>query len=543
MSDDWQLDKKTGSWKKVKKQKSQKDYYYNPRTGSFEKETLTRSKKSGRADNYNPVTGSFEKRLERKSVKVKKSISKSRKSKKVKKSTSKPRKTKKIKKIKFKPRKTGKPKKKTKSIKINQTLKMYGFEYDKEHYLNWLPEVEELLKAQIMNTEFANMPIKLCKTDKGKYWDANPIYPRSRNEFINKFFKNKTPKGLEGLWNYEHWGTIGIVREKSHYQMYDFNITMKNVWKKEKGAVESFFDGLSGEIDQGQVMDYHLCNGTKGGALIPTSKKNKFIIKVKGVFIVPSEDGTYTFAHEEQTHTGNLINNNLIEAIPPYGNTNFNLKRIWPEFTTEDDPNLPGTKGGSASGTGFFVDDEGHIITNYHVIAPCNNKQKIIYNNKEFSAKLIAKDKQLDLALLKISVKNKHFIKITNKPIKKLQSIIAAGYPGGKALSDDLKFTSGIISSLKGLEDNSTQIQIDAALNLGNSGGPIVDSKTGELAAVAVSILRNEIVEGINFGIKVSQVRDFLYANKIDTNKISKKYKGKNLNTILENATLYVFCN
>ena len=78
---------------------------------------------------------------------------------------------------------------------------------------------------------------------------------------------------------------------------------------------------------------------------------------------------------------------------------------------------------------------------------------------------------------------------------------------------------------------------------MGNSGGPIVDSKTGELAAVAVSILRNEIVEGINFGIKVSQVRDFLYANKIDTNKISKKYKGKNLNTILENATLYVFCN
>ena len=74
--------------------------------------------------------------------------------------------------------------------------------------------------------------------------------------------------------------------------------------------------------------------------------------------------------------------------------------------------------------------------------------------------------------------------------------------------------SSFFISSLKGFKDNSSQIQIDAALNMGNSGGPIVDSNNGELVAVAVSMLRNEIVEGINFGIKVSQVRDFLYSNK-----------------------------
>ena len=121
--------------------------------------------------------------------------------------------------------------------------------------------------------------------------------------------------------------------------------------------------------------------------------------------------------------------------------------------------------------------------------------------------------------------------------------LVAAGYPGGKALSDDLKFTSGIISSLKGFKDNSSQIQIDAALNMGNSGGPIVDSNNGELVAVAVSMLRNEIVEGINFGIKVSQVRDFLYSNKINTDKIAKKHKDKNISKILENSTLYISCN
>ena len=50
------------------------------------------------------------------------------------------------------------------------------------------------------------------------------------------------------------------------------------------------------------------------------------------------------------------------------------------------------------------------------------------------------------------------------------------------------------------------------------------------------------MTERINFGIKVSQVRDFLYANNIDTEKVSKKYKRNDLNTILENSTLYIFC-
>ena len=513
-----------------------KELVYNPKTGSFEKGSKKKSKKDGE---YDPETGSFEK--ESKIEKVKKTASKPLRKKKpkikVKKNLKKNKKHKKL----------SKNKKKIKKTKISPIIKMYGQEYDKKYYINnWIPEVEQLLRDNLRNTEMANIPIKILKTNKGKYWNSDPIYPRTKNEFIHKYFEKKEPRGIEGIWEWESWGIVGVVREKSFYQIYDINVTLKNPWtiKVQKGFVDSFMEGWNYDQPKTEeIIDYHLCNGTKEGAFLPTSKKNKFKLIVKGTYIVPSEDGQYSFAHDERSQSAFLMNNSLIKTREHFGEGEKMFKRVWPEFTTEDDPNLPGTKGGSASGTGFFVDDEGHIITNYHVIAPCNNKQKIIYNNKEFNAKLIAKDKQLDLALLKVSVNNKHFIKITNKPIRKLQSIIAAGYPGGKALSDDLKFTSGIISSLKGLEDNSTQIQIDAALNLGNSGGPIVDSKTGELTAVAVSILRNEIVEGINFGIKVSQVRDFLYANKIDTNKISKKYKSKNLNTILENATLYVFCN
>ena len=125
-----------------------------------------------------------------------------------------------------------------------------------------------------------------------------------------------------------------------------------------------------------------------------------------------------------------------------------------------------------------------------------------------------------------------------------MQRIIAAGYPLGKNLSDDLKFTSGIISSLKGVDDDSTLIQIDAALNKGNSGGPIVSEKTGELVAVAVAGLRKDITEAVNFGIKTNSLKNFLEANQIETSssKLLFSFGSVDVSNILEETTVYTYC-
>ena len=197
----------------------------------------------------------------------------------------------------------------------------------------------------------------------------------------------------------------------------------------------------------------------------------------------------------------------------------------------------------NSSGTAFFINNRGHLLTNNHVVEGCT-LNKIVYKNNDYEAKLIATDKALDLALLKTEINPKSFINFSKEGANKLNKIYVAGYPLGKSLSDDLKITSGIVSSLKGYDDNSNEIQIDAPINPGNSGGPIIN-ENGDLVAIAVSGLAKDQTEGINFGIKSSAAEIFLKSNKVTPKK--SMYGGLKDNyqllNILEEATVYTYCN
>ena len=197
----------------------------------------------------------------------------------------------------------------------------------------------------------------------------------------------------------------------------------------------------------------------------------------------------------------------------------------------------------TSSGTAFFINNRGHLLTNNHVVEGCS-LSKITYKNKDYDTKLIATDKTLDLALLKAEVRPKSFFNFSKDDVKKLNKVYVAGYPLGKGLSDDLKISSGIVSSLKGFEDNSNEIQIDAPINPGNSGGPIIN-ENGDLIAIAVSGMSKDQTEGINFGIKSSAAETFLRSNKINPKK--SMYAGikdnDKLLEILEEGTVYTYCN
>ena len=208
--------------------------------------------------------------------------------------------------------------------------------------------------------------------------------------------------------------------------------------------------------------------------------------------------------------------------------------------TAKAKPSAKSSKG--SSGSGFFINNKGYVITNYHVVEGCRSTPKIMHDDNPVDAKLVAKDSYLDLALLKTNLRNTTYIPLSKDPPRKLQRIIAAGYPFGKYVSDDMKFTSGIVSSLKGIGDDSTRLQIDAALNPGNSGGPIINEETGELVAVAVAGLRKDKTESVNFGIKTISVKNFLMSNQININTFTKKYSRESIASLLEKSTLYTFC-
>jgi S1-C subfamily serine protease len=196
----------------------------------------------------------------------------------------------------------------------------------------------------------------------------------------------------------------------------------------------------------------------------------------------------------------------------------------------------------SASGTAFFVNNNGNIVTNNHVVEGCSGPIKVFYNKKEYTAKVIAKDGTLDLAVLNSDVKPNQYLKLSKKSGDKLDRVVAAGYPLGYKISDELKLTAGIVSATKGWKDNINEFQIDAALNPGNSGGPVVND-AGNLFGVAVAGLADR--QNLNFAIKSKAVKDFLDVNKVSYSTATVEFDMDNKKRLklLEDSTVFIYCN
>ena len=203
----------------------------------------------------------------------------------------------------------------------------------------------------------------------------------------------------------------------------------------------------------------------------------------------------------------------------------------------------------ASSGSGFAVSADGYVITNNHVIEGC---QKVVVHtkSKDVTMRLITYDPQNDLALLKGDFRPSTVFALSRSRPELLQDIYVAGYPFGIEISTSVKVTKGIISSLTGIGNNFSNIQIDAALQSGNSGGPIIDD-LGNVVGVAVSKLDakymfdnfGSIPENTNFGIKSSAVRNILDSNDVNNpsanrSEISKSKLGK----MISNGTYYISC-
>ncbi len=212
------------------------------------------------------------------------------------------------------------------------------------------------------------------------------------------------------------------------------------------------------------------------------------------------------------------------------------------ELTKPDGPNIKDDEVvAAASGTGFFVSRQGHIITNHHVIDGCSVVKPVI-GGKEYDSKIIAVDKVNDLAILKSNITPTKVYSVSDEDGQLLEEVIVAGYPLGKKISAAIKATSGTVTALAGLGDNYAEFQTDAALNSGNSGGPIIN-EFGNVIGVAVSKIQQEGVESFNFGIKSSVLKIFANANGIKFLPPNRReMKKKDLGKLITEGTVYLDC-
>jgi len=196
----------------------------------------------------------------------------------------------------------------------------------------------------------------------------------------------------------------------------------------------------------------------------------------------------------------------------------------------------------ASSGTGFFVSRNGHIITNDHVIKECNDI-KVSYEGNIINANVLASDQTNDLAILKSNIKPKEIYSISSEDVGLLEEVIIAGYPLGKRVSSSIKATSGSVTSLAGFKDNYSNFQTDAALNQGNSGGPIIN-KNGNVVGVAVANFGKKAgVESFNFGIKSSVLKTFANANGLEFAGANfREMSKKDLGQLITNGTVYLEC-
>lgn len=203
----------------------------------------------------------------------------------------------------------------------------------------------------------------------------------------------------------------------------------------------------------------------------------------------------------------------------------------------------------AASGSGFAVTSDGYVITNYHVIEGCTDV-KIHDKGKSILATLITFDPNNDIALLKGDFKPRSFYPLSKEGPKILMDIYVAGHPFGDKVSNSVKVTKGIVSSLSGLKNDFSRIQIDAAIQPGNSGGPIMNDR-GNVIGVAVSKLEMQQVfddygvvpENVNFGVKANVVINILESENIKLpNPNEDVIPSIELGELITDGTYYLSC-
>ncbi len=191
-------------------------------------------------------------------------------------------------------------------------------------------------------------------------------------------------------------------------------------------------------------------------------------------------------------------------------------------------------RSGKGQSTCFLISPDGYLVTNYHCVEN-STELKVKGINGDFTtahtATVIAKDPSNDLALLKLSDASLKFaalpFTLRTSGVLQAERIYALGFPVAAAMGDEIKITEGIISARSGVQGDISKFQISAAVNPGNSGGPLID-EAGNVVGVVYA--KSGVADNAGYAVKAMYLEAFL--KNIDN------FTYPNFTYSLENLTL-----
>jgi len=174
-----------------------------------------------------------------------------------------------------------------------------------------------------------------------------------------------------------------------------------------------------------------------------------------------------------------------------------------------------------SSGTGFFITENGHVLTTAHVVEDCPVLRVTAEGQLPLPGRIVAKDAANDLAVLATDLKPSK-IACIRTGVRLGEQVAAFGFPLAPLLSQSGNFTLGNVTALAGLRDDTRYIQMSTPVQAGNSGGPLFDFSGNVVGVVKskLNVLRMAVVTGdfpqnVNFALKATVATSFLESNRI----------------------------
>ena len=189
------------------------------------------------------------------------------------------------------------------------------------------------------------------------------------------------------------------------------------------------------------------------------------------------------------------------------------------------------TSTGVSSGSGFILTEDGYVVTNAHVVEGAVSVNVVLYDGASYPASLVGQDSPNDLAVLKVEASGLNAAELgSSDNLIVGDQVVAIGNPLGELTST---LTVGYVSAKERTVDTDgtviTMIQTDAAINSGNSGGPLFNMK-GQVVGITTakysgSSSSGASIEGIGFAIPISDVREYIQ-DLIEYGYIKSAYLG-----------------